>query len=72
MSRRQIQERVARFGRIGIVDIIDAENPFGGIANKLSIEVNLRVAELNSISEYEHKCVLGMGWLLSLGKKGYS
>jgi hypothetical protein len=72
MSRRQIQERVARFGRIGIVYIIDAENPFRTVANKLSIEDNLCIVELNNIAEYKHKCVLGMGWLLSLGKKGYS
>jgi hypothetical protein len=71
-ARRQIQERVARFGRIGIVYIIDAENPFGAIANKLSIEDNLSIVELNSIAEYKHKCVLGMGWLLSLVKTGYS
>jgi hypothetical protein len=32
----------------------------------------LSIVELNNIAEYKHKCVLGMGWLLSLGKKGYS
>ena len=72
LTGRHIQELVPRLGWIGIVHIIDAENPFGAIANKLSIEDNLSIVELNSIAEYKHNCVLGMGWLLSLGKKGYS